>query len=154
MLHKCALPSMPSSPHHVNDLPSFLPSDHQLSYFPVYVVSAPNTSITSVSNTANFLSPLSEPPPLVHVSPQSSLQASPGSSSSVGQPFHLMFHNARISRCQGCHGQIQQGCSSPHDVIFQHKEHVLFQNPGTGRCPVTSETPTIMQSYSVCLQSI
>ena len=22
--------------------------------------------------------------------------------------------------------------SSPHDVIFQHKEHVLFQNPNSG----------------------
>ena len=75
-----------SSPHHVSDSPSFLPSDHQRSHFPVYGVSVPNTSITSVSNTANFLSSLSQPPPLVHVSPQSSLQALSGTSLSVGQP--------------------------------------------------------------------
>ena len=55
-------------------------------------------------NTINFISTPSQPPPLVHVSPGSSY--SPGSTLSVGQPFHLMFLNARISRCQGCRGQI------------------------------------------------
>ena len=127
-------PSKRAMTEPVSYSPSLVPSDHQRSNSPVFGVSAPNTMIRSVSNTANFLSPLSQPPPLVHVSPrpQSSLQASLGSSSSVGQPFRLMFYNARISRCQGCRGEIQRGCSSPHDVIFQHKEHVLFQNPNSG----------------------
>ena len=150
-----------SGPHHVTKSSSSHPSDHQLSTYgieaahvqppkctrvlsesvsslprdsqdsPVYGVSAPNASITSISNTANFLSPLSKPPPLVHLSPQSSSQVSPGSNLPVGQPFRLMFYNSRISRCQGCRGQIQP-CSSPHDVIFQHKEQVLFQNPNSG----------------------
>ena len=115
----------------LNESVSSLPSDHQDSHSPVYGVSAPNTNITSISNTANFLSPLSQPPLLLHLSPQSSSQISPGPSSSVGQPFCLMFHNAKISRCQGCRGQIQS-CSSPYDIILQHKEHVLFQNPHSG----------------------
>ena len=52
---------------------SSLPSDSQGSHSPpVYGVSAPNTNISSVFNTGNFLSPQSQPPPLIHLSLQSS----------------------------------------------------------------------------------
>ena len=55
------------------------------------------------------------------------------SDSSVGQPFAVMFQNARNNqRCQGCRGKIEQGQPSPGDLVLQHKEHVLFQNPRTG----------------------
>ena len=50
----------------------------------------------------------------------------------AGQPFYVMFLNARISRCQGCHGEIEHGCPSPNDIVLQHIEQVLFQNPNTG----------------------
>ena len=88
----------------------------------IYGVHAPFSKIGNVSGTVHLIP--RPPPPLVH--------QSPGSSSSVGQPFCVMFLNARISRCQGCRGQIEQGCPSPHDIVLQHKEHVLFQNPNTG----------------------
>ena len=60
------------------------------------------------------------PPPLLHQSPEDS----------VGQPFCVVLTNSRISRCQGCRGQIDHKCEQ---VVLQHKEHVLFQNPHTGR---------------------
>jgi len=103
-----------------------------------------------MANTVNFWTPA--PPPLLHFSPESAkgssystqLQSpvwqSHGQSSvhptapdsSVGQPFCVMFLNARISKCQGCRGTIEQGQSSPGDIVLQHKEYVLFQNPRTG----------------------
>ncbi len=66
--------------------------------------------------------PLSGPPPLYH--PSRSPQHS------VGQPFRILFSNSRISRCQGCRGKIDHTLD---DLVIQHKEHVLFQNPHTGR---------------------
>ena len=52
------------------------------------------------------------------------------SDSSVGQPFVVMFLNARISRCQGCRGKIDQGQPSPGDLVLQHKEHVSNTEQG------------------------
>ena len=103
-----------------------------------------------MANTVNFSTP--GPPPLLHFSPESAKGSSSStglppsvrqshdpssvhlttSASSVGQPFVVMFLNARISRCQGCRGKIEQGQPSPGDIVLQHKEHVLFQNPRTG----------------------
>ena len=57
----------------------------------------------------------------------------------VGQPFCVMFLNAQISRCQGCRGTIEQGQSSPGDIVLQHKEYVLFQNPRTGSWQMSKE---------------
>ena len=64
----------------------------------------------------------------------SSISPSPAStSSSVGQLFYVqLLTNSRISRCQGCRGAIEHGLHSPHNIVIQHKEHVLFQNPHTG----------------------
>ena len=96
--------------------------------------SAPTTvtvSVTNTGNTINFTAPSPQPPPLIQTLPVRSTQSSP-SSYYVGQPFRLMFLNTRISRCQGCRGQILQGYSCPRDLVFQHKEHVLFLNPNTG----------------------
>ena len=66
------------------------------------------------------------PPPLYHQSPERF----------VGQPFRVVFSNARISRCQGCRGQIDHNCDP---IVLQHKEHVLFQNPRTGRWQMSRE---------------
>lgn len=99
-----------------------------------------------MANTVTF----SNPPPLLHFSPEvakgssiaqpqsfvqaqttATIQSSP-SDSSVGQPFCVMFLTPQISRCQGCRGRIEQGQPIPGDLVLQHKEHVLFQNPRTG----------------------
>ena len=49
------------------------------------------------------------------------------------QLFYVqLLTNSRISRCQGCRGAIEHGLHSPHNIVIQHKEHVLFQNPHTG----------------------
>ena len=96
-----------------------------------------------MANTVNFSTHV--PPPLLHFSPESAKGSSystrlpssvrqsydpssvhsTASDSSVGQPFVVMFLNARISRCQGCQGKIEQGQPSPGDLVLQHIEHVL-----------------------------
>ena len=88
----------------------------------IYGVHAPYSNITHFSSSLHVSNPM-PPQPLVPYSP--------GSLPS-GQPFYVMFLNARISRCQGCHGEIEHGCRSPNDIVLQHKEQVLFQNPNTG----------------------
>ena len=75
-------------------------------------------AINTLSTGVNLSSDTS--PPLIHYSP---------GSFSEGQPFSVMFLIARISRCQGWCGQTMQGLPAPHDVVSQHKEHVLFENP-------------------------
>ena len=133
---------------------SSLQSDYQCSHSSVYGVGAPNTSITSVSNTAHFLS--SQPPPLLHFSPQShSSQVSPGSSSSVGQPFRLNFHNARISgakvavvRSNLAQVQMMSFSSTKSTSCFKTKIQ------GIGRCPMTFITLTIMPGCNVWPRSI
>lgn len=92
-------------------------------------VYAPYSSINSLSTNISVASPR-PPPPLLHFSP---------GSSSVGQLFYIVFLNSRISRCQGCRGQIVQGLPSPHDIVIQHKEHVLFQNPNTGNWQLSKD---------------
>lgn len=51
--------------------------------------------------------------------------------------FWLMLVSGNISRCQGCSGKILRGADGkplppPDDIVLQHKEQVLFQNPKTG----------------------
>ena len=48
------------------------------------------------------------------------------------QPFWVTFPTARVSRCQGCLGQICHSCTPPWNIALQHKQQVLFQNPNTG----------------------
>ena len=78
-------------------------------------------------------------PPFVQQSYDPSSVHSTASDSSVGQPFVVMVLNARISRCQGCRGKIEQGQSSPGDLVLQHKEHVLgrIRELEVGRCQRT-----------------
>ena len=112
-----------------------------------------------MANTVNFSTP--GPPPLLHFS----LESAKGSSSStglppsvrqshdpssvhlttsahdssVGQPFVVMFLNARISRCQGCRGKIEQGQPSPGDLVLQHKSTFSsrIRELEVGRCQRT-----------------
>ena len=46
------------------------------------------------------------------------------------QPFWVTFLTPRISRCQGCLGQIHHG-NPPLDIVLQHKQQIVFQNPNT-----------------------
>ena len=87
----------------------------------------PQVPINTYTPSMNFDVPMSTqtpmqplPPPLLHQSPERS----------VGQPFRVVLTNSRISRCQGCRGQINHNYDQ---IVLQHKEHVLFQNPHTGR---------------------
>ena len=48
------------------------------------------------------------------------------------QPFWVTFPTARVSRCQGCLGQICHSRTPPWNIALQHKQQVLFQNPNTG----------------------
>ena len=111
-------------------VPSLLGSSSFLSVSsPVYGVMA---------NTVNFSAP--PPPPLIHFpAKDSTVQHSIPSDSPVGQPFRLMFLNSRISRCQGCRGRIEQGQPSPGDIVLQHKEYVLFQNPRNGNWQMSTD---------------
>ena len=45
--------------------------------------------------------------------------------------FWVMVISGNISHCQDCSGKILQGESGKplYDLVVQHKEHVLFQNP-------------------------
>ena len=51
--------------------------------------------------------------------------------------FWVMMISGNISRCQGCSGRILRGGDGkplppPDDLVVQHKEYVLFQNPKSG----------------------
>ena len=55
----------------------------------------------------------------------------------LGHLFYIMFISGNISRCQGCAGRILRTPDGkplppPDDLVVQHKEQVLFQNPKTG----------------------
>lgn len=78
----------------------------------------PSMHLEAPISTQTAMQPL--PPPLLHQSPERS----------VGQPFRVVLTTSRISRCQGCRGQINHNYDQ---IVLQHKEHVLFQNPHTGR---------------------
>ena len=52
--------------------------------------------------------------------------------------FWIMFLMGNISRCQGCGGKIERGMDGkvlppPGDLVIQHKEQVVFQNPHSGK---------------------
>ena len=51
--------------------------------------------------------------------------------------FWVTFVSGNISRCQGCnnkilHDSFGKTLPAPDDIVLQHKEHVLFNNPHTG----------------------
>ena len=76
----------------------------------------PQVPINTYTPSMNFDVPMSTQtpmqPPLLHQSPERS----------VGQPFRVVLTNSRISRCQGCRGQINRNYDQ---IVLQHKEHVL-----------------------------
>ena len=112
---------------------------------PLILCAAPINALASTAQV-NILSPSSSvwflaPPPI-------------NMTAEISQPFWVVFLTARISRCQGCLGQIYQG-AAPWDVVLQHKQQVLFQNPNTGTWQLqkTSGIHTTMFQGSVWFQS-
>jgi len=91
------------------------------------------------------------PPPLVHIpsvvppgtvvsSPTAHILFSPIQQErrpSVETQFWLCFVHGNISRCNGCKGKIGRSEANrplppPGDIVFHHRETVIFQNPKTG----------------------
>lgn len=55
-----------------------------------------------------------------------------------------MFLSGNISRCQGCNSQIKKASDGrvlppPDDLVVQHKEQVMFQNPHSGTFQLSRE---------------
>ena len=55
----------------------------------------------------------------------------------VDSPFWLVFLFGNVSRCNGCKGKIlrdddKRPLPPPHDIVFGHKEYVVFSNPRSG----------------------
>ena len=58
--------------------------------------------------------------------------------------FWVVFVGGNISRCQGCSGKIMRDSNGkplppPNDLVMQHKEQVLFNNPKTGVFQLSSD---------------
>ena len=52
--------------------------------------------------------------------------------------FWFVFVSGNIARCQGCSGRIMRDGGGkplppPNDLVIQHKEQVMFNNPNTGK---------------------
>ena len=62
---------------------------------------------------------------------------SSSAAANFGHLFYVMYISRNISRCQGCSGKILRAPDGkplppPDDLVIQHKEQVLYQNPKTG----------------------
>ena len=98
----------------------------------VQLPSQQGISSSSISTATNLLNLISK------------VMSAPGPSTSTDSAtinpnylFWLMFVSGNISRCQGCSGKILRNSVGkplppPEDLILQHKEQVLFQNPNSG----------------------
>jgi len=52
--------------------------------------------------------------------------------------FWFVFVSGNIARCQGCSGRIMRDAGGkplppPNDLVIQHKEQIMFNNPNTGK---------------------
>ena len=72
--------------------------------------------------------------------------------------FWVMFLTGNISRCQGCGGKIERGADGkvlppPNDLVVQHKEQVVFQNPNTGTFQLSRDNRNVYyHPRLLCLQ--
>ena len=85
------------------------------------------------NSSASVASPLQNPQSTVPHGPQSIVPLNPAQA----DIFLVMMLSGNISRCQGCSGKILRGGDGkplppPDDLVVQHKEYVLFQNPKSG----------------------
>ena len=87
------------------------------------------------NSSTSVASPLQNPQSTCTVphGPQSTVPQNPAQA----DIFLVMMLSGNISRCQGCSGRILRGGDGkplppPDDLVVQHKEYVLFQNPKSG----------------------
>ena len=84
---------------------------------------------------------------LSQYNPSPQLSASSSLSTSVIDPnylFWVVLLSGNISHCQGCLGKILRSSDGkvlppPDDLVLQHKEQVLFNNPKTGMCQLSRD---------------
>ena len=75
----------------------------------------------------------------------------------VDTPFWLTFIFGNISRCNGCKGKIARGVNNkvlppPDDVVFGHKEFVIFQNPHSGMFEQSREQRNVYyHTWKTCI---
>ena len=73
--------------------------------------------------------------------------------------FWVMIVFGNISRCQGCTERIMRGPGGkplppPGDLVLQHKEHVIFQNPKTGNFQLSCDLRNVYyHARLVCVRS-
>ena len=98
------------------------------------------------STMGQYVHNFTGPPPLVHVPSVSTPAKLPLlTTSSIQQEprplvqtqFWLCFVYGNISRCNGCKGKIGRSAGNmplppPGDIVFRHRETVIFQNPRSG----------------------
>ena len=107
------------------------------------VIMSQARDVRSIS-ISNIHTTVGSPPPLVQATSAYVCSPPPKSFSLphqerpfVESPFWLTFIFGNISRCNGCKGKISRGpdrklLPPPDDVVFGHKEYVVFQNPNSG----------------------
>ena len=72
--------------------------------------------------------------------------------------FWVMFLVGNISRCQGCGGKIERGPDGkvlppPNDLVLQHKERVICQNPRSGNFQLSCDLRNVYyHPRLLCLQ--
>ena len=71
----------------------------------------------------------------------------------IDDPFWVVHLAGNISRCCGCKGKIvrdselQRMAHIPSDVVIQHEEFVLFQNPNTGVFQLSREKRNVYYHF-------
>ena len=120
-------------------------------------------------NLGHFF-PACSPPPLIPSTSMFSPFARPTSAQtptpllqresrpSLSSPLWLCFVRGNISRCNGCKGKIgRQGkkpLPPPDDVVLQHRETVVFQNPNTGVFQASHEPRNVYyHAWKTCIAS-
>ena len=66
------------------------------------------------------------------------------SSINLNYLFWIVIVSGNIARCQGCSGKIMRNSDGkplppPNDLVVQHKEQVMFNNPNTGKYQLSRE---------------
>ena len=89
--------------------------------------------------------------------------SAPQAQTGVIDPNHLfwvMFVCGNISRCKGCSGRILKAPNNkplppPDDLVIQHKEHVLFQNPKSGMFQLSHDLRNVYyHPHMKCIQQV
>lgn len=105
-----------------------------------FIISQPSldSSLVIPQLSSNFVVPQPSPNPnLVVPCAQTSSVSSRLQRPCVSSPFWLVFIFGNVSRCNGCKGRISRGedkkpLPPPDDIVFGHKEYIIYQNSKSG----------------------